>query len=92
LLVGIGVLEASDGTSLAPEQTVEVRADLVSLALLEGVALGASGLEEVGTLLSVTYTEGFVSEIQISMCMRGMRSPHIYTTAMRATPLFISNL
>jgi hypothetical protein len=34
---------------------VEIRPDLVSLSLFEGVALGASGLEEVGTLLSVTY-------------------------------------
>jgi hypothetical protein len=36
------------------EQSVEVRADLVSLTLTESVALLASGLEEVGTLLCVT--------------------------------------
>ena len=33
---------------------MESRADLVALALAESVALGAAGLEEVGTLLGVT--------------------------------------
>jgi len=33
---------------------VEVRTDLVSLTLLESMALSATGLEEVGSLLAVT--------------------------------------
>lgn len=32
---------------------MEIGADLVALALLQGVALRAAGLEEVGTLLSI---------------------------------------
>jgi hypothetical protein len=36
---------------------VEHRADLVALALLQGVALRAAGLEEVGTLLSIACRE-----------------------------------
>jgi len=54
LLVCVGVREALDLASVAAEETVEVRADLVALALLEVVALCAAGLEEVGTLLLVT--------------------------------------
>ena len=55
LLVGIGVGVTLNGTGLATEKTVQVWADLVSLTLLQGVALSASGLEEVGTLLDITY-------------------------------------
>jgi hypothetical protein len=54
LLVGVGVGEALDLTGLAAEDTVELRADLVALAGLQGVALRAAGLEEVGALLGVT--------------------------------------
>jgi hypothetical protein len=36
------------------EEAVEVRTDLVALTLTKSVALSASGLEEVGTLLCVT--------------------------------------
>lgn len=54
LLVGVGVAVASDGTGLATEEAVQERADLVAAVLLDGVALGTTGLEEVGTLLSVT--------------------------------------
>ena len=54
LLVGIGVGEAVDGTSLAAEETVQSRADLVALTVLEGVALSATGLEEGSTLARVT--------------------------------------
>lgn len=50
LLVGIGVRVACDQARLASEQTVEVRANLVGAALLESVALGATGLEQVRTL------------------------------------------
>lgn len=54
LLVGIGVRVTLNGSGLATEKTVQVWADLVSLSLLKGVALSASGLEEVGTLLDIT--------------------------------------
>jgi hypothetical protein len=54
LLVGVGVGVAVDGTGLAAEEAVQGRADLVAAVLLDGVALGATGLEEVGTLLSVS--------------------------------------
>jgi len=54
LLVGIGVGVALNGAGLAAEKAVESGADLVAAASLEGVALSATGLEEVGTLLSVS--------------------------------------
>ena len=54
LLVGVGVGEARDLAGLTAEETVELRADLVALAGLQGVALSAAGLEEVGALLDVT--------------------------------------
>ncbi len=54
LLVGICVGVALDGAGLAAEEAVERGADLVAAVLLEGVALSAPGLEEVGTLLGVT--------------------------------------
>ena len=53
LLVGVGVREAGNLARLAAEETVELRANLVALAGLQGVALCATGLEEVGTLLGV---------------------------------------
>lgn len=53
--VGSGVREALSLAGLATEETVEVGSDLVGAALLEGVALSATGLEEVGTLGSVTW-------------------------------------
>jgi len=54
LLVGVGVGVAVDGAGLAAEKAVQRRADLVAAVLLDGVALGAARLEEVGTLLGVT--------------------------------------
>jgi hypothetical protein len=54
LLVGVGVGVAVNGTAGAAEQAVERRADLVAAASLKGVALRATRLEEVGTLLGVT--------------------------------------
>ena len=39
---------------MATEETVEIGSDLVALALLEVMALGTAGLEEVGALLGVT--------------------------------------
>jgi hypothetical protein len=53
-LVGIGVREALDGSGVTTEEAVEVGADLIALALTKSVALSASGLEKVGTLLCVT--------------------------------------
>lgn len=53
-LVGVGVGVALDRSGLAAEETVQSRTDLVGTALLDSVALGATGLEEVGTLLSVS--------------------------------------
>lgn len=54
LLVGVCVRVALDGAGVAAEEAVERGADLVAAVLLDGVALGAPGLEEAGTLLSVT--------------------------------------
>ena len=54
LLVRVGVGVALDGAGLAAEQAVQGRADLVGAAGLDGVALRAARLEEVGTLLGVT--------------------------------------
>lgn len=54
LLVGVGVSVAINGTGLAAEETVESGADLVAAVLFDGVALGATRLEEVGTLLEIT--------------------------------------
>lgn len=44
LLVGVGVGEAVDLTGLAAKETVKLRADLVALVGLQGVALSATGL------------------------------------------------
>ena len=54
VLVGVGVRETGDLARLAAEETVKLRSNLVALAGLEGVALCAAGLEEVGALLHVT--------------------------------------
>lgn len=54
LLVGVGVRVALNGASVTAKQAVQGRADLVAAAGLDGVALSAAGLEEVGTLLRVT--------------------------------------
>jgi len=53
LLVGIGVGVALNSTALAAEEAMKSRTSLVAAASLNGVALSAAGLEEVGTLLSV---------------------------------------
>lgn len=44
LLVGVGVRETLDLTTVATEEAVEVGADHVGTALLKGVALSASRL------------------------------------------------
>lgn len=54
LLVGVGVGVAVDGAGLAAEQAVQRRTNLVATVLLNGVALRAARLEEVGTLLGIT--------------------------------------
>jgi hypothetical protein len=66
LLVGIGVGETLDLAGLAAEDAVQVRADLVGTVLLEGMALGATGLEEVGALGSVTYSQIIQLEMRIT--------------------------
>jgi hypothetical protein len=66
LLVGVGVGVALDGTGLAAEETVQSRADLVAAVLLDGVALRAAGLEEAGTLLSISACDS-----RVSMCLQG---------------------
>lgn len=53
--VGGGVREALGLARLAAEETVEVGADLVGAAGLNGVALRATSLEEVGALGDVTW-------------------------------------
>ena len=55
LLVGIGVSVTLDVTRLSAEKAVESRSNLVAAVLLNGVALSTSGLEKVGTLLSVAW-------------------------------------
>lgn len=55
LLVGIGVGVALDGAGLAAEEAVQGRADLVAAGGVDGVALSAARLEEVGTLLNITW-------------------------------------
>lgn len=57
VLVGVGEVVAGGGTRLAAKEAVQVGADLVATVLLDGVALSTTGLEEVGTLLSVTWRE-----------------------------------
>jgi len=54
LLVCVGIGEALDLASVAAEETVEVGADLVALALLQVMALCAASLKEVGALLLIT--------------------------------------
>jgi hypothetical protein len=48
LLVGLGVGEAGNLTTLAAEKTVQVGSDLVALALLQVMALRASCLLKLG--------------------------------------------
>jgi hypothetical protein len=50
---------------VSSEQPVQVGTDLVSLALAQGVALCATGLEEVGTLLCVSCSRRYVSRCLI---------------------------
>lgn len=54
LLVGISVRVSSSLARDSSKDTVKVRTDLVGATLLSGVALETSGLEKVGSLLSVT--------------------------------------
>lgn len=53
LLVGVGVGEALGLAGLTAEETVQVGADLVAAAALDGVALRAASLEQLGALLGV---------------------------------------
>ena len=47
---------------MASEQAVQVGTDLVSFTFAEGVALSTSCLEEIGTLLCVSYIAKSVSK------------------------------
>jgi hypothetical protein len=79
LLVGVGVRVAVNGTSLAAEETVESRADLVAAVLVDGVALGTTRLEEVGTLLEITtsHCEGLFGEVGGRRCVETERSKEL---------------
>jgi hypothetical protein len=70
-LVSIGVREALNGSGVTTEEAVEVRTDLVALTLTKSVALSASGLEEVGTLLCVTC---FELAIAINLYFKGSKA------------------
>lgn len=59
LLVGVGVREALDGTSGTTEQSVQVRTDLVGAALLDGVALRATGLISESVTCKATAAREF---------------------------------
>lgn len=61
LLVRVGVGKALYGASVATEQAVEVRPDLVAFAFLQCVALRAPRLKEVGALLGVTIREALLA-------------------------------
>jgi hypothetical protein len=54
LLVGVGVGVTLGRTGLTAEKTVQVGADLVGTASLDGVALGATGLEMRSVLFSAS--------------------------------------
>jgi len=54
LLVGISVRESFDLASLPAKNTVQIGADLVSTAGLEGVTLCTASLEKISTLACVT--------------------------------------
>ena len=56
VLVGVGVGVAFDGTGLAVDDTPEVGADTVGTTLGGSVALTSAGLEELFSLLDVTFT------------------------------------
>lgn len=62
LLVGIGVGVALDLTGLTAEETPQVGADLVGTALLESVALRATGLEETSALGGIAWFESEISK------------------------------
>jgi hypothetical protein len=65
LLVGIGVGVALGRAGLAAEQTVQVGADLVGTTSLNGVALSAAGLEKLGALRRVTWSEERISRLRL---------------------------
>lgn len=50
---------------MATEETVKIWADLVALALLQGMALLASCLEKVCTLLGITCDELLVCRMRV---------------------------
>jgi len=65
-LVGVGIGVTVDGTSLASEETVQGRADLVAATALDSVALGAPRLEQVRALLDIACIFDMVSTLGAS--------------------------
>lgn len=64
VLVGLSVRETSSLTRLASEDTVQVRTDLVGTASLGGVALSATGLEELGSSSGVSFGHRHFSKVE----------------------------
>lgn len=56
---------------MTTEEAVEVGADLVALTFTKSVALSASGLEKVGTLLCVTC---YQLAIELDLFLRKLQS------------------
>jgi hypothetical protein len=66
LLVRIGIREALHLASFTAEQTVQIWTDLVTLALLQCMALGASGLWDVSgvrELYIVSMVYSYLEEV-----------------------------
>lgn len=64
LLVGVRVGESVNGTGLASEEAVKVRADLVALAFLQVMALSASGLRGVRSVFENMYEKRVAVQMQ----------------------------
>lgn len=64
LLVGVRVGESVNGTGLASEEAVKVRADLVALAFLQVMALSASGLRGVRSVFENMYGKRVAVQMQ----------------------------
>ena len=65
-------------SSSSPNAPVKVRADFVRLAATESVALSTTGLEEGGTLSSVTYTERCPKRSASSVPFREIKPKNTY--------------
>ena len=65
MLVRVGVGKALDLSSLTPEESVKVWPNLVALALFQGVALRASGLNSQSEPVRIARTA--VSSSQLAL-------------------------